>query len=81
MYIVLTRLTSLLLLLLAAVLVTEAAGFGIASVTSYSAHSSLTVSHTQVEGGSRIGFFDVGIAALVQGSAARAQLDVFDSQV
>lgn len=81
LYIVLTRLTSLLLLLLAAVLVTEAAGFGIASVTSDSAHSSLTVSHTQVEGGSRIGFFDVGIAALVQGSAARAQLDVFDSQV
>lgn len=62
-------------------LITNAAGFGIVSVTSDSARSSLTVSHTKVEGGSRIGFFDAGIAALVQGSAARVQLDVLDSQI
>jgi hypothetical protein len=62
-------------------LVTNAAGFGIASVTSDSARSSLTVSHTQVEGGSRIGFFDAGVAALAQGASARVQLEVFDSQI
>lgn len=61
--------------------ITNAAGFGIVSVSSGSAHSSLTVSHTRVEGGSKIGFFDAGIASLVQGSGARARLEVFDSQV
>jgi len=61
--------------------ITRAAGFGIASVTSGSAHSSLSISHTKVEGGSRIGFFDAGISALSQGSEARVQLEVSDSEV
>lgn len=61
--------------------ITNTAGFGIVSVTSGSARSLLTVSHTQVEGGSRIGFFDAGVAALVRGSAARVRLEVLDSQV
>lgn len=68
-------------ILVASSLITNAAGFGIVSVTSDSARSSLTVSHTQVEGGSRIGFFDAGIAALVRGSAARVRLEIFDSQI
>ena len=59
----------------------QSAGFGIVSITSDSAHSSLSVSHTKVDGGSRIGFFDAGISTLVQGSAARVQLDIFDSEV
>ena len=61
--------------------VTQAAGFGIVSITSGSAHSSLSVSHTKVEGGSRIGFFDAGISTLVQGSAAKVQLEITDSEV
>lgn len=61
--------------------VTQSAGFGIVSITSDTAHSSLAVSHTQVEGGSKIGFFDAGISALVRGSAAKVRLSVSDSQV
>ncbi|MDT0595257.1 hypothetical protein [Glaciecola petra] len=62
-------------------LISKAAGFGIVSVTSNSARSSIKVSNTQVEGGSKIGFFDAGISALVQGSNANVNLEVFDSQV
>lgn len=61
--------------------VTQSAGFGIVSITSDSARSSLSVSHTKVEGGSRIGFYDAGISTLVQGSAARVQLLISDSEV
>ena len=61
--------------------VTQSAGFGIVSITSDTSHSSLSVNHTQVEGGSKIGFFDAGISALVRGSAARVRLNVSDSQV
>jgi hypothetical protein len=60
--------------------VVQAAGFGIVSITSDSANSRLSVSHTRVEGGSKIGFFDAGISALVQGSEASAHLNISDSQ-
>jgi len=62
-------------------IVTQASGFGIVSLTTDSVHSSLSVSHTQVDGGTKIGFFDAGISALVRGPAVRVQLDVSDSQV
>lgn len=61
--------------------VTDSAGFGIASVTSDSVTSRLSVSHTRVEGGSRIGFFDAGISALVRDIATSVRLDVSDSEV
>ena len=59
----------------------QSAGFGVVSITSNSVSSSLSVKHTRVNGGSKIGFFDVGIAAMVQGSASRVHLDVYDSEV
>lgn len=62
-------------------IVSAAAGFGIVSITSDAAVSSLSVSDTQVEGGTKIGFFDAGISALVQGPVARVDLDVTNSQV
>ena len=61
--------------------ITDAAGFGIVSITSNTAQSQLNVSYTQVEGGSKIGFFDAGITALAQGSTAQAKLQVLDSQI
>jgi len=59
----------------------QSAGFGIVSIISDSAHSTLSVSRTLVKGGSKIGFFDAGISALVQGSASRVRLRVSDSEV
>ncbi len=61
--------------------VMNTAGFGILSVTSNSVESLLSVNQTHIEGGTKIGFFDVGIAVLSQGSSAKALLDVFDSEV
>lgn len=61
--------------------VTGSAGFGIASLTSNAAYSSLMVNHTRVVGGSKIGFFDVGISALVEGPESKVRFDVSDSQV
>lgn len=59
----------------------QSAGFGIVSITSGSSHSSLVIADTIVENGSRIGFFDAGISTLVQGSGARAQLEITGSEV
>ena len=61
--------------------VTLSSGFGIVSLSSDSTQSSLSVSHTRVEGGTKIGFFDAGISALVRDPETRVQLDVTDSQV
>lgn len=61
--------------------IVNATGFGIVSIASDSAPSSLTVSHSQVEGGSKIGFFDAGISLLARGSETKAQLEILDSQV
>lgn len=61
--------------------VNESAGFGIAAITSRNSHSSLLITNTIVENGSRIGFFDAGISSLVQGSGAKAQLDITGSEV
>lgn len=61
--------------------VTESAGFGIISLTSNDMHSSLVVKHSQVVGGSKIGFFDAGISVLVQGRESKVRFDVSDSQV
>lgn len=61
--------------------VIESAGFGVVSITSGSAHSRLSLSQVKLQGGTKIGFFDVGLAALVQGSSANVQLNVSDSEV
>jgi hypothetical protein len=61
--------------------VTSAAGFGIASITSGTANTRLVVRQTRVEGGSRIGFFDIGIAALVKDAGATTRLEVSDSVI
>lgn len=61
--------------------VTQTAGFGIISITSGVARTRLTVRHTRVEGGTRIGFFDIGIAALVKDRSATTRLDISDANV
>jgi len=61
--------------------VTQTSGFGIVSITSGVARTRLSVSHTRVEGGSRIGFFDIGIAALVKDRKATTRLDISDAEV
>jgi len=61
--------------------VTESAGFGIAAITSGNSHSSLLITDTIIENGSRIGFFDAGISSLAQGSGAQAQLEIIGSEV
>lgn len=59
----------------------DTAGFGIVSLSSQSAGSSLTVSHTQVVNGSPIGMFDAGISSLAQGATTNAYLNIIDSQI
>ena len=62
-------------------IVNHSAGFGIASIVSDYENSQLTVSDTRVEGGTRIGFFDAGITALVRGPHASIRLNVNKSEV
>ena len=61
--------------------VTETAGLGIASIASGVAHTRLSIRHTRVEGGTRIGFYDMGIAALVKDHTATTRLEIFDAHV
>jgi hypothetical protein len=61
--------------------VTETAGLGIASIASGLAHTRLTVRQTRVEGGTRMGFYDVGIATLVKDRTATTRLEISDAQV
>lgn len=61
--------------------VTATAGMGIASHASAAAQTRLSIRNTRVEGGSRIGFYDIGIAVLVQDSATTSRLELSDSRV
>jgi len=59
----------------------DASGIGVVSLASNNAQVSLNLNHVKVKGGSKIGFFDVGIAAMVQDESAKLNLNVSDSEV
>lgn len=61
--------------------VTQAAGFGIASLASGTADVRLSVRGTRVEGGSRIESYDIGIATMVKDPDAKSHLELSDSVI
>lgn len=61
--------------------VTQAAGFGIASLASGTANVRLSVRGTRVEGGSRIESYDMGIATMVKDPGAKTHLELSDSVI
>lgn len=61
--------------------VIETSGVGIASIASGVAHTRLSIRHTRVEGGTRMDFYDIGIAALVKDRTATTRLAISDSHV
>jgi hypothetical protein len=61
--------------------VTQAAGFGIASLASGTANVRLSVRGTRVEGGSRIESHDIGIAMMVKDPDAKSLLELSDSVI
>lgn len=61
--------------------VTATAGLGIASHASAAAQTRLAIRNTRVEGGSRIGFYDIGVAVLVQDPTTTTRLELSDSRV
>jgi hypothetical protein len=61
--------------------VTQAAGFGIASLASGTADVRLSVRGTRVEGGSRIESHDIGIATMVKDPEAKTHLELSDSVI
>jgi hypothetical protein len=61
--------------------VTEAAGFGIASLASGTADVRLSIRGTRVEGGSRIESHDIGIATMVKDPDAKTHLELSDSVI
>lgn len=61
--------------------VIETSGLGIASIASGLAHTRLSIRHTRVEGGTRMDFYDFGIAVLVKDRTATTRLEISDAQV
>lgn len=61
--------------------VTQAAGLGIASLVSGTAHVRLSVRGTRVEGGSRIESYDIGVATMVKDPDAKSHLELSDSVI
>jgi hypothetical protein len=61
--------------------VTATAGMGIATHASGAAQTRLSIQSTRVEGGSRIGFYDIGVAVLAQDAQATSRLELSDSRV